>query len=200
MKTIKILLVCFGCILPSLSFAESEPLRGYKVSSPKAVDFSYKVKGLNGDEIDLSEYKGKFVILNLWAPWCMPCLSEMPSLNSLAELFENDDDFELLLLCRDEKGMITPQQLVEKANLYYPTFLIDAKEGTFWKQFKAKGLPTTIFIDRDGNEIGRLEGPTEWNHEDVVKLVQSYMEGKGPKSPRYGLFERIMEWFKSLYS
>ncbi|HVX36836.1 MAG TPA: redoxin family protein [Hyphomicrobium sp.] len=126
-----------------------------------------------GKEVTLSSFKGKTILLNLWATWCGPCREEMPALNRLqTEL--GSDKFEVVALSLDRKGYEASKKFLEdlkadKVNLYAdPT----AKQGM---ELKLLGMPTTILINKDGLEVGRLAGAAEWDSDDAKKLIQSAM-------------------------
>jgi thiol-disulfide isomerase/thioredoxin len=124
-----------------------------------------------GKEVTLSSFKGKTILLNLWATWCGPCREEMPALNRLqAEL--GSDKFEVVALSLDRKGYDASKKFLDdlkadKVKLYAdPT----AKQGM---ELKLLGMPTTILINKDGLEVGRLAGSAEWDSDDAKKLIQS---------------------------
>lgn len=119
----------------------------------------------------LKDWKGRYVLLNLWATWCAPCRKEMPHLDRLqAEL--GSKDFEVLALNLDRNGIDKAKAFLDKIGIKALKFYADptAKAGI---DLKAIGMPTTIFINRDGLEIGRLVGPAVWDSEDAKRLVRS---------------------------
>jgi thiol-disulfide isomerase/thioredoxin len=127
----------------------------------------------NGKDVKLSSFKGKTILLNLWATWCGPCREEMPALNRLQEAL-GSDKFEVVALSLDRKGYDASRKFLDelkadKVKLYAdPT----AKQGM---ALKLLGMPTTILINKDGLEVGRLAGAAEWDSDDAKKLIQSVM-------------------------
>ncbi|RUO98405.1 TlpA disulfide reductase family protein [Hyphomicrobium sp.] len=123
-----------------------------------------------GKEIHLSSLKGKTVLLNLWATWCGPCREEMPALNNLQKEL-GSDKFEVIALSLDRAGYEASRKFLDdlKANdvkLYAdPT----AKQGM---ALKLIGMPTTILINKDGLEVGRIAGEAKWDSADAKKLIQ----------------------------
>lgn len=119
----------------------------------------------------LKDWKGRYVLLNLWATWCAPCRKEMPHLDRLqAEL--GSKNFEILALNLDRNGIDKAKAFLDKIGIKALKFYADptAKAGI---DLKAIGMPTTIFINRDGLEIGRLVGPAVWDSEDAKRLVRA---------------------------
>jgi len=125
----------------------------------------------SGKDVTLSSFKGKTILLNLWATWCNPCREEMPALNRL-EAALGSDKFEVVALSLDRKGYEASRKFLDevkadKVNLYVdPT----AKQGM---ALKLLGMPTTILINKDGLEVGRLAGSAEWDSDDAKKLIKS---------------------------
>ena len=122
----------------------------------------------------LADWKGKVVLLNLWATWCAPCRKEMPALDRLQKAL-GGDQFEVVALSVDRAGAPASKKFLEEAkvaNLKLYTESTSKSIGTL----RAAGLPTTILIDREGREVGRLAGPAEWDSADAKKLIQSVIK------------------------
>ena len=132
-----------------------------------------KFQDAEGRERALSEWRGKVVLLNLWATWCLPCRKEMPSLDRL-EAALGSDKFQVVALSVDRKGIEASKKFldeikVEKLGLYVdPT----ARANT---NLRVIGLPATLLIDAEGREIGRLLGPAEWDSEEAKRLIQTVL-------------------------
>jgi thiol-disulfide isomerase/thioredoxin len=147
----------------AFSFAPSEPK-----SAPEISFFDRE-----GTERTLEDYRGKVVVLNLWATWCAPCRREMPALDRLqAQL--GDQGLLVMPLSMDRGGLDQIQEFYDEVGL--PTLGIyhDPKAAA-GRAFGALGLPTTIVIDREGREVGRLLGPAEWDSEEAVSLVRAIL-------------------------
>lgn len=125
----------------------------------------------SGKTLTLADFKGKAVLLNLWATWCAPCREEMPALNRLQEAL-GGDKFEVVALSLDRKGADASKKFLDEAKATALKLYIDssAKQGT---ALKIVGMPTTILIDKQGRELGRLAGPAEWDSEDAKKLIEA---------------------------
>lgn len=140
-----------------------------QVKSRKAVaDFAFTDS--SGAKIKLSEFRGKVVLLNLWATWCAPCKIEMPGLNRLqAELGGND--FTVLPISLDLGGPDKPKRYLE-ANKLDNLGLYQSPSTKLVQQFGAPGLPFTMLIDREGRELARLAGAAEWDSPDAIAIIR----------------------------
>ncbi len=152
--------------------------------APKSVP-QFAVNGGDGEPISLDHWKGKVVLLNLWATWCAPCRKEMPSLDRLkAQL--GGDDFDVVAISVDRGGLEKPKAFLEKIGTSNLALYHDPTGG-LGSKLKAFGMPTTLLINRKGEEIGRLIGPAEWDSEDAVKLVETAIaENKKAAAQRVG--------------
>ncbi len=138
---------------------------------PAAPSKDPEFEGPQGKTMTLADLKGKVILLNLWATWCGPCRKEMPHLDELqAEL--GSDQFEVVALSIDRGSAEKPKRFLEEVGAKSLKFYHDpeAKAGF---ALMAIGMPTTILLDRQGREIGRLVGPAEWHSEDAKMLVRA---------------------------
>lgn len=131
------------------------------------------IKFLDGAEqpVGLEAFKGRVVLLNLWATWCAPCRKEMPALDRLQGAL-GGKDFEVVAISLDRAGAGPSKKFLDETGVKNLKLYIEptAKLGA---ELKAIGLPVTILIDRAGREIGRLVGPAEWDHADAQALVRA---------------------------
>ncbi|MGQ0673322.1 MAG: TlpA family protein disulfide reductase [Hyphomicrobium sp.] len=123
----------------------------------------------DGKELKLSAFKGRTVLLNLWATWCAPCRKEMPSLDRLQKEL-GSDTFEVVALAVDRTGLEGAGKFLDEIKVGSLKLYADptARSGA---GLKAVGMPTTILIDREGREIGRLAGPAEWDSAEAKALI-----------------------------
>ena len=126
-----------------------------------------------GNTLTLEDFRGKVVVLNLWATWCAPCRREMPSLDRLQAAF-GKDGLAVVPLSLDRGGVDRIEAFYQEVGL--PTLRIYRDpEASANRAFGAYGLPTTIVIDREGREIGRLLGPAEWDSEEAMTLIRTVL-------------------------
>ena len=126
-----------------------------------------------GKERSLKDWRGRVVLLNIWATWCLPCRKEMPDLERLqAEL--GSDKFEVVALSVDRGGLEASKKFLDQIKVTKLGLYADpsARAGS---TLKVIGMPATLLIDAEGREIGRLLGPAEWHSEDAKALVRAAM-------------------------
>jgi len=129
----------------------------------------------DGTETDLSAFRGKVLIVNFWATWCAPCIKEMPSLDRLQAAFPGED-FEVVAVNQDRGGAKKAGPFLrDKLDLHNLALYLDPK-FKLGRAFKNRGLPATYAIDRDGNLVGGLFGPAEWDSEDAKNLVRHLLD------------------------
>lgn len=125
----------------------------------------------SGAERTLKDWQGRVVLLNLWATWCAPCRKEMPALERLQQAL-GSNKFQVLALSVDRGGAEASKKFLDQINVEALDLFVDPT-GRATSQLKAVGLPTTLLIDAQGREIGRLTGPAEWDSEDAKRLIQA---------------------------
>ena len=129
-----------------------------------------KFQDATGVERTLESWRGKVVLLNLWATWCLPCRKEMPALDRLQKAL-GSDAFEVVALSVDRTAE-GARKFLDQTGVEALKFYVDPTSRAT-STLKAVGMPTTLLIDKDGREVGRLTGPAEWDGEDAKRLVQA---------------------------
>lgn len=136
----------------------------------------------DGDGADrgLGDFRGRVVLLNLWATWCAPCRREMPTLDRLQVRLQSRG-FEVVALSIDRAG---PEQVREfLAEVGAPNLKLYLDRTTrSMRTLGIIGLPTTLLIDRRGREVGRLIGAAEWDSDEAVGLIEHFL-GDDPNEP-----------------
>lgn len=127
-------------------------------------------------ELTLADFSGKVVLLNIWATWCAPCRHEMPTLDRLQGKL-GSDAFEVVALSIDKAGAGTVRKFFEEIGVEHLSLYID-ESARAAHALKAIGLPATLLLNREGQEIGRLVGPAEWDTPEMISLFESVIEGK----------------------
>jgi thiol-disulfide isomerase/thioredoxin len=123
----------------------------------------------------LSEWRGKTVLVNLWATWCVPCRKEMPALDSLQTRL-GGKDFEVVAINIDTRDPDKPKNFLKEANLTKLGYFTDAKAKVFQDLKaigRALGMPTSVLVDGQGCEIGTIAGPAEWASDDAIALIKA---------------------------
>jgi thiol-disulfide isomerase/thioredoxin len=129
-----------------------------------------------GQQLELSKWKGRVVVLNLWATWCAPCRKEMPDLGKLQTAL-GGSDFEVVALSLDRKGLEASKAFLQEIGVTNLALYIEP-EGKSLAALQALGLPATILIDRNGKEAARLLGPADWASPEALAMVKALMDEK----------------------
>jgi len=130
-----------------------------------------KFQDAAGRERTLADFRGKVVLLNLWATWCAPCRKEMPALDRLQAQM-GSDKFQVVAISVDRTGLPGARKFLDEAKVAKLALYADAT-ARMGVALRAAGLPATLLLDRQGREIGRLLGPAEWDGEDARRLIQA---------------------------
>lgn len=129
--------------------------------------------GADGKAATLADWKGRVVLLNLWATWCPPCRAEMPSLDRL-QAAHGSKGFEVVTVNLDSRDPERPKSFLAEIGVSALVHRTDASLGIFKTLQKlglARGLPTTILIDRQGCEVATLAGPAHWDAPAATALI-----------------------------
>ncbi len=129
----------------------------------------------DGKPRKLSDWRGRTVLVNLWATWCVPCRKEMPALNELQTKL-GGTDFEVVAINIDTRDADKPKNFLKEADLTALGYFSDTKAKVFQdlkSVGRALGMPTSVLIDSQGCEIATIAGPAEWASDDAVKLIKA---------------------------
>jgi thiol-disulfide isomerase/thioredoxin len=157
-----------------------EPFAHGEVAAVRPADEGRKLPDLAfrdavGQPKSLADWRGKTVLLNLWATWCIPCRKEMPALNGLQEKL-GGPGFEVVAVNIDTRNLDKPKSWLQEAGVNHLTYYSDSNAKVFQDLKavgKAIGMPTTLLVDPNGCEIASLAGPAEWASDDAVNLVRA---------------------------
>jgi thiol-disulfide isomerase/thioredoxin len=137
--------------------------------TPRAVP-ELRFKDGDGRALSLADFRGKVVLLNIWATWCGPCREEMPTLDRLQAKL-GGPDFQVVALSIDRAGLGVVSEFYDEIGIKHLAKYIDDSGKASW-QLNAAGLPTTLLIDREGREIARHVGPAEWDTPEFVAFFR----------------------------
>lgn len=129
----------------------------------------------SGKPLTLAHWRGRTVLLNLWATWCVPCRKEMPTLNALEQKL-GGPRFEVVAVNIDTRDPNKPKAFLKDIGVDKLAYYADPGARTFQdlKEIgRAFGMPTTLLVDPQGCELATIAGPAEWASDDAVKLVQA---------------------------
>ncbi len=164
--------LCFS-IFSSISQTNEElPLNNIAISKiPKPIS-PVIFEDFLGNKINLKSYQGKLVIINFWATWCQPCREEMPSLDNL---YRNSSfkNLQVLAVNMEQPNVKKVEKFlsdldIKKIDIYFDPNL------NFVKEFKLRGVPTTILVNKEGQEFARIVGSIDFEEEKFVKWLSNY--------------------------
>jgi len=171
--TFKFILIFIYLISPSSSYAIQQLNLNNLVihKDPKKLE-NINFYNINNETINLRKFKNSLIIINFWASWCVPCIEEMPSLNKL----QTNPIFNNLQIIPINVG----RDNVEKSKNFYKKLKINNLEIYFDKdiqlanKFLLRGLPTTVFINKKGEEFARIIGFVNFDDKKIIKWLQKY--------------------------
>ncbi len=139
----------------------------------------------DGRLVRLSDWRGRLVLLNIWATWCGPCKTELPSLDRL-QAKRGGKEFTVLALSTDRGGPKPPAQFFEREGITHLKVFND-NTGEAAIRMKETGLPLSIVLNENGQEIARLFGPAEWDSPEMIAQIEAWKShdpnGRGKARP-----------------
>jgi thiol-disulfide isomerase/thioredoxin len=150
-----------------------------------AVDVSFNAP--DGKKLNLADFRGRNVLLNLWATWCVPCRAEMPALDRLQAKF-GGPDFQVVAVNIDQVRLDKPKAFFADTGVKNLDLYADPSGDAFEAlkvAGKALGLPTSLLIDKDGCEIGVMAGPASWDGPDAEAALSALL-GRSARAGQSG--------------
>ncbi|WP_431856309.1 TlpA family protein disulfide reductase [Azospirillum sp.] len=167
--------IVLGADQPATKTAGIDRFKGGEAKPIKPFAF---VDG-QGRKVELADFAGRTVLLNLWATWCAPCVKEMPSLDRLQAAL-GGRDFQVVALSVDRGGRDTVEPFLKKLGIKNLEPYFDQPSASM-TALGPRGLPTTLLVGPDGQELGRVEGDVEWDSPEVVAFLRKQIGGsRGP--------------------
>ncbi|MDT8419678.1 MAG: TlpA disulfide reductase family protein [Desulfuromonadales bacterium] len=140
--------------------------------NPKAPDFT--LEDLQGNNVSLSDFKGKIVMVNFWATWCPPCIEEMPSMEQLSRRFAGED-FVLLAVNVEENSRAVVENFLKKTPYTFPVLL--DQDARVQQLYGAYRFPETVIINRQGEIVTRVVGGRDWMDEGILSILDFMVKG-----------------------
>ena len=139
---------------------------------------NYALRDINGEEYRLSEHRGEIIVLTFWAPWCNPCMAELPHLNRIDKNYE-DRDVNVVAVSIDAARHISKVKAYVKSRKYAFTTLID-RDTTVVSQYNpSKAIPYTVVIDRQGRIVHFHTGYANGDEDIYIDLIEEMLENEG---------------------
>lgn len=154
--------------LSQFAAAQTVPKNFVIHAAPKPVA-AFTFMDSNGKLRNLADFKNHVVLLNIWATWCVPCRHEMPALDRLQAAL-GGADFEVVTVSIDRGGKDVVSNFFAEVGIQKLAMYLDSA-GKAMRELGVFGLPTTLLLDREGREIGRLIGPAEWDSPESVQFI-----------------------------
>jgi thiol-disulfide isomerase/thioredoxin len=155
-------------------FARGEVAAVNVAKSPLKVP-SLAFNDSTGKPLTLEHWRGRTVLLNLWATWCVPCRKEMPALDALEQRL-GGPGFEVVAVNIDTRDADKPKAWLKEVGVQKLAYYADPSARAFQDLKaigRAFGMPTTLLLDPQGCELGTIAGPAEWASDDAIKLIEA---------------------------
>ena len=167
-----ILIFCFSIFSSIAQTNEDVPLNNMAISeNPKPIS-SLIFEDFSGKQINLSDYHGKLVIINFWTTWCAPCKREMPSLDNLYKN-ESFNNLQIFAVNVEQPNTLKTKKFFSELNIQKLEIFFD-KYLNFVKEFKLRGVPTTVLINKKGEEFARIIGEVNFKDKKFMKWLKLY--------------------------
>ncbi len=167
-----VFLVIIGIAIGAFFFWQSRKTPPVEAGTV-APDFTLPL--MNGGNVSLSDYRGKVVLLNIWATWCNPCREEMPSMNQFYQNMKGKP-FEILAASIDTRGSTDVEPFVKQLGLTFPVLLDSNKQVN--GMYQATGVPESFIIDKNGIVRDHILGPVNWTSSQAPEnqLIQHLLQ------------------------
>ena len=167
-----IFLFCFSIFSSIAQTNEDVPLNNIAINEiPKPIS-SIIFEDFSGNEINLNNYLGKLIIINFWATWCPPCKKEMPSLDRLYQ-DSNFKNLQVFAVNMDQPNTSKTKKFFTDLNIQKLEIFFDP-DLNFVKEFKLRGMPTTVLINKKGEEFARIIGEVNFQDKKFLKWLSKY--------------------------
>ena len=153
----------------SLALAQAVPPNFVKHEAPQPIP-AIQFEDVHGRSRSLADFRGRVVLLNIWATWCAPCRREMPALDKLQSIL-GGPDFEVVALSIDRSGVEVVRKFYADVGIRNLAIYMDTS-GKSSRELGVVGVPSTLFVGRDGMELGRLIGPAEWDAPEIIEFLK----------------------------
>jgi len=134
------------------------------------IDLNWTVQSIDGQQVNLSDFKGKVLFVNMWATWCAPCRKEMPSLERLWHRFEKRNDIAFLMVSNESFHVV--QKFLKRNSYNFPVYV--AERGNAGP-FNVNALPTTFIVSKKSRIVAQAEASLQWDSERPINLLESQL-------------------------
>jgi len=159
--------------VPPADLREGTMLKLNFHAEAKAVPLEAPLKGLDDTDRSLAEFQGKLVVLNFWATWCAPCRKEMPALDALQAEF-GGDGFAVVTVAVGRQSVPAIKRFFGETGVEHVHALRDPQQALA-REMGVLGLPITVILNPEGQEIARMQGDAEWNGDSARAIIQALL-------------------------
>jgi len=163
---------CFSIFLSIAQTNEDVPLDNIAINENQKPISSLIFQDFSGKEINLKDFRGKLVLINFWATWCAPCKKEMPSLDGLYK-DSNFKNLQVFAVNMEHPNQKKTKKFFKDLNIKKLKIFFDSNLN-FVKEFKLRGMPTTILINKEGKEFARIIGEINFQDKKFIKWLSKY--------------------------
>lgn len=164
------------------AFADFAAIEALKEGSMKKLVFSSEPQATSdipfqdpaGEAHRLADWKGKYVLVNFWATWCAPCRKEMPGLAALQDEF-GGDNFDVVTIATGRNPLPGIERFFDEIGVENLPILLDPKQALA-RDMAVLGLPASVLLDPEGNEIARLRGDADWFSDSARAIIATLLE------------------------
>ena len=167
-----ILLFCFNIFSSISQTNEDVPLNNIVLNETPIPISSLIFEDFSGNQIDLKDFKEKLILINFWATWCKPCRNEMPSLDSLYE-DKNFKNLKIFAVNMEQPNPLKVKNFFLNLNIKKLEIFFDSNLN-FVKEFKLRGVPTTVLINKKGEEFARIIGVIDFEDQKFLEWLRNY--------------------------
>ena len=169
----KLFIIFIYLITSTFSHAEEKPdIKNLILTENPKIYEDVIFKDARQNDVNLEHFKGKLLILNFWATWCAPCSEEMPSLDSL-QSNSKLDNLKIFTINIGQEDILKSESFFNELNIKNLDIYFDPPI-TLAKKFSLRGVPTTIFFNKEGKEFARIIGSIDFNDERFIKWLKFY--------------------------
>ena len=163
---------CFSIFSSIAQTNEDIPFNNIAINETSKLISPIIFEDFYGNEVELKNYLGKLIILNFWATWCAPCKKEMPTLDNLYQN-NNFKNLQVFAVNMEQPNILKMKKFFSDLNIKKLEIFFD-RNLNFVKEFKLRGMPTTVLINKKGEEFARIIGEVNFQDEKFLKWLSKY--------------------------
>jgi thiol-disulfide isomerase/thioredoxin len=138
------------------------------------IDYNFKIKSMDGEVVELSQFKNKVIFINLWATWCPPCRAEMPSIQSLYDKMKDNEDIVFVMLSLDKAGSEGKiNKFIDKKSFDFPVYLPATEVPNV---LRSPSIPTTFVVAKNGKIVSKKVGMAKYDTKSFENFLMKQTE------------------------